>query len=108
MLYLNVRKEKDQLCLVRFVYNFIIDTSALQALEKNLNKLVYVPEAAEEPRGISSRKKQSQGKDWILSSPVHPSPESCLLENRWTWGDVSQWPARGTDPALIHEEPSKD
>lgn len=41
MLYLNVRKEKDQLCLVRFVYNFIIGTSALQALEKNLNSCMF-------------------------------------------------------------------
>lgn len=48
MLYLNVRKN-NQLYLVLFASHFIIDMSTLQVSRKDLNKLVYIPEAEEGP-----------------------------------------------------------
>lgn len=48
MLYLNVRKN-NQLYLVLFASHFIIDMCTLQVSRKDLNKLVYIPEAEEGP-----------------------------------------------------------
>lgn len=42
-------EKKNQLYLVLFASYFIIDMSTLQVSGKDLNKLVYIPEAEEGP-----------------------------------------------------------